>query len=81
MVNADNKSEYRVKILTSRSMLCSDMDLGPDACLVVLVTRVDITFTSETSYDIAMPFRHPGVDSVHYFARRIMNCCCAYCQR
>ena len=38
----------------------SGMDLGPDACLLVLVTQVDVTFTSESSYDLKMPFRHPG---------------------
>jgi len=37
----------------------SDMDLGPKACALILVTQVDITFASESSYDLRMPFRHP----------------------
>jgi hypothetical protein len=33
--------------------------LGPEACLLIQVHRVDISFKSETSYELVMPFRRP----------------------
>jgi hypothetical protein len=35
------------------------MHLGPNACVVVIITRVDVTFTTDASYDLKMPFRQP----------------------
>lgn len=35
------------------------MHLGPNACVLLIVTRVDVTFTTNSSYDLKMPFRQP----------------------
>ncbi|CAE7758151.1 unnamed protein product, partial [Symbiodinium microadriaticum] len=37
----------------------SHMDLGPLACLLVLVSRVDVTYNKDSSFDLNMPLRHP----------------------
>mmetsp|Transcript_24492 Transcript_24492/g.36015 ORF Transcript_24492/g.36015 Transcript_24492/m.36015 type:complete len:664 (+) Transcript_24492:202-2193(+) len=37
----------------------SGMDLGPEACVLLIVTQVDIIFESSTSFDLHMPFLDP----------------------
>ena len=41
------------------SVFYSNMHLGPNACLLMIITRADITFTTDESYDLKMPFRQP----------------------
>jgi len=52
-------STARCPVYTDDLKLISNMQLAANACVLLIVTRVDVTFTTDASYDLKMPFRQP----------------------